>query len=78
MTEKDKIKREALRKLCEYVSNNLRLLVREGRSIDDFVYEPVEGTFTSEEDAEIANLTKRIQCKEGLIEYCKYNGIEIE
>lgn len=78
MAEKDKIKREALRKLKEYVSENISLLIGEGRSIDEFVYEPVEGTFTSEEEIEIANITKRIQCKEGLIEYCKYNGIEIE
>lgn len=78
MTEKDKIKREALRKLEEYVRYYLMILADEGLSIDEFVYEPVEGTFTSEEEAEIANLVERIQGREGLIEYCTYNGIEIK
>lgn len=77
MTEKDKIKREALQKLQVYVGDNLKLLAGEGLSINEFVFEPDEGYFTSEEETEIANLVKRIKSKEGLIEYCKYNGIEI-
>lgn len=77
MEEKDIIKKEALRKLNDYVKGELKYLVDNNLSIDSFSLENMlDDYLTKEERKEVSSNLK--QLKEGhVVDYCKTNGIDI-
>lgn len=75
--KKDEIKKEALRKLNEYVKGELKYLVDNNLSIDSFSLENMlDDYLTNEERKEVSSNLK--QLIEGhVVDYCKTNGIDI-
>ena len=77
MEEKDIIKKEALRKLNDYVKGELKYLVDNNLSIDSFSLDNMlDNYLTDEEQKEVSHNLKHL--KEGhVVDYCKNNEIEI-
>lgn len=74
MTEKDKIKKQALAKLDGLVKDSLKYLEDSKQGLKAYNLEIPEGYFTKEEADEITNSIK--QATNEPKTYCTYRGIE--
>lgn len=73
----DLIKRCALCKLREYVKSGIEELKEGMLPLSFFKFDPLEGSFSEEELKEIRRIIERIQTKEGLVDYCLFNDIDL-
>lgn len=78
MTNQDRIKRSALKKLHEFVKFEIKCLEDGNLSLEYFSDEPVEGYFTTDEIKEVKPILHRLKTKEGIILECNIIGIESE